>query len=194
MTKLLIVGDKKVQDKNITPDMLYKPIKAETAKKYMDKVQGLFDSFLEKSVLNRNDISVNDALLLKTVIRIDQRSDYFTYFHSEVDENGNVIIDKMSQYKQIALLCFWIIKYKPIRINDPIKELNYYDKNHCTVNETFAAYIFISQINSSKILTKKQKEYYKSSEYTEDLFYKFMHHDISKEAMIFALCSVVCNK
>lgn len=189
-----MIGDNKVQDKNITPDMLYKPINDETAKKYMDKVQEFLDSFLEKSVLNRDDISVNDALLLKSVIRVDQRSDYFTYFHSEVDEDGNVIVDKMSQYKQIALLCFWIIKYKPIHINDSIKELNYYDKNHCTVNEAFAAYIFISQINSSKLLSKNQKKYYKSSEYTEDLFYKFMHHDISKEAMIFALCSVVCNK
>lgn len=174
--------------------MLYRPIKPETAKEYMDKVQGFLDSFLEKSVLTRDDISVNDALLLKSVIRVDQRSDYFTYFHSEVDEDGNVIIDKMSQYKQIALFCFWIIKYKPIHINDSITELNYYDKNHCTVNEAFAAYIFISQINSSKILSKNQKKYYKSIEYTEDLFYKFMHHDISKEAMIFALCSIVCNK
>ena len=145
---------------NITPGMLYTPITEKQATKYMNRLQGYIDSFLEKSMLNRDDISVNDALLLKTVIRVDQRSDYFTYFHSEVDEYGNVIVDKMSQYKQIALLCFWIIKYKPLRINDTVKELGYYDKNHCTVNEAFAAYIFISQINASDMLSKKQKNYY----------------------------------
>lgn len=179
---------------DITPSMLYNPINEDQATIYMNRLQGYIDSFLEKSTLNRCDISVNDALLLKTVIRVDQRSDYFTYFHSEVDERGNVIVDKMSQYKQIALLCFWIIKYKPLHINDAVKELGYYNQNHCTVNEAFAAYIFISQINASKMLSRKQKNYYMSVDYTQDLFYKFMHHDISKEAMIFALCSVVCNK
>lgn len=179
---------------NITPDMIYNPLNEIEAVKYMNQLQGIIDSFLEKSILSREEITVNDQLLLKTIIRIDQRSDYFTYFHSEVDDNGNVIVDRMSQYKQIALLCFWLIKYKPLRINDPLKELNYYNDNHCSVNEAFAAYIFISQIISSKKISRSQKKYYKSEEYIQDLFYKFMHHDISKEAMIFALCSVVCNK
>ena len=192
--KLLIIGVNEVTNDHITSDMLYNPIKEEEATIYMNRLQGVIDSFLKKSSLDRSDISVNDALLLKTIVRIDQRSDYFTYFHSEIDENGNIIVDRMSQYKQIALLCFWIIKYKPLRIDDPIKELSYYDQNHCTVNEAFAAYIFISQINSSNIVSNKQKNYYKSVEFTQDLFYKFMHHDISKEAMIFALCSIICNK
>jgi len=191
---LLIIGAKKVLKDKITPDMLYNPITDEQATERMNRLQERIDSFLEISSLERCDISVSDALLLKTVIRVDQRSDYFTYFHSEVDNHGNVIIDKISQYKQIALLCFWIIKYKPLRINDAVKELDYYNHNHCTVNEVFAAYLFISQINSSNMLSKKQKDYYMSVDYTQDLFYKFMHHDISKEAMIFTLCSVVCNK
>lgn len=179
---------------NVTPNMIYNKMAPDVACRNMNKLQEILDSFLEKSVLNRDDISFNDALLLKIIVRVDQRSDYFMYFHSTVDENGFVDVDMMSQFKQIALLCFWIIKYKPFRITDSSKDFDYYSQNHCTINEAFAAYIFVSQINACNILGNKQKKYYKSAEYTKDLFYKFMHHDISKEAMIFALCSIVCNK
>ena len=63
---------------NISADMLYNPITEEQATKYMNRLQGYIDSFLEKSTIDRCDISVSDALLLKTVIRVDQISDYFT--------------------------------------------------------------------------------------------------------------------
>lgn len=178
----------------ITVRDLYKPLSSEIATEKMNKLQDMLNSFLNKSTLDRVDIEYDDALLLKTILRIDQRSDYFVYFHSNINKDGTIEIDEMSQYKQIALLCFWIIKYKPLRIKDMNKKLTYYKHNHCTVNEAFAAYIFISQINKAKIISKKQKEYYMSKSYITDLFYKFMHHDISKEAMIFSLTSVVCNK
>ena len=173
--------------------MVYNPLSPEMATNKMNGILKLIEAFLEKSTLDADDIEWNDALLLKIAIRIDQRSDYFMYFHSTVDENGKVNLDEMSQYKQIALLCFWIIKYKPLRIVSKQRDLIYYSKNHCTINETFAAYVFVSQIHASSIV-KKQKKYYMSSAYLEDLFYKFMHHDISKEAMIFSLCSIVCCK
>lgn len=178
----------------LTVDDLYKPLSKEIATERMNKLQNMISGFLEKSTLDRDCIDCNDALLLKTILRIDQRSDYFIYFHSTVTPGGKVEIDEMSQYKQIALLCYWIIKYKPLRIIDMRKELAYYKFNHCTVNEAFAAFIFIGQINSAKCLSKEQKEYYMSQSYISDLFYKFMHHDISKEAMIFTMTSVVCNK
>lgn len=177
----------------IDSDMVYNPLSPEMATNKMNGILKLIEAFLEKSTLDADDIEWNDALLLKIAIRIDQRSDYFMYFHSTVDENGKVNLDEMSQYKQIALLCFWIIKYKPLRIVSKQRDLIYYSKNHCTINETFAAYVFVSQIHASSIV-KKQKKYYMSSAYLEDLFYKFMHHDISKEAMIFSLCSIVCCK
>lgn len=178
----------------ITTNMVYNTLSPEVAKSQMDDLQRLLDDFLKKSPLKREDIVYNDALLMKIIVRVDQRSDYFTYFHSTIDDKGQVTVDEMSQYKRIALLCFWLIKYKPFRIRDEKLDFSYYCQNHCTLNETFATYIFISQINSSKMLTKQQKKYYKSPGYVKDLFYKFMHHDISKEAMIFSLCSIVCCK
>ena len=40
--------------------------------------------------------------------RIDQRADYYLYFHSDPEKPM-----KMSQAKEIALMAFWILKYKP---------------------------------------------------------------------------------
>lgn len=179
---------------SINKKMIYNPLDDTSATTELNTILFLLESFLDMSTLSAKDLSRNDALLLKMVIRIDQRSDYFTYFHSELDENNDVIVDQMSQIKRIALLCFWILKYKPFSIVDRKKEQAYYAQNRCTVNETFAAYLFVSQICTSKIVSKKQKNYYRSTEYLSDLFYKFMNHDISKEAMIFALCSIVCCK
>lgn len=182
-------------DKNIdNAKMLYRPLTPEVATNEMNDLLDLIKSFMEKSTLSNEEIEWSDALLLKIVVRVDQRSDYFTYFHSTVNQQGDIILDEMSEYKKIALLCFWIIKYKPLRIKDKQADLIYYSRNHCTINETFAAYLFVSQIFVSKLVGKRQKSYYISKSYLSDLFYKFMHHDISKEAMIFSLCSIVCCK
>ena len=179
---------------SITANDLYRPLSPEKATEIMNELQDMILAFLDKSTLNKEEVDCNHALLLKTILRIDQRSDYFVYFHSTISDNGKIEVDEMSQYKQIALLCYWIIKYKPLRVIDMQKELAYYSYNHCTINEAFAAYIFVGQINKAKCLSKKQKAYYMSQPYISDLFYKFMHHDISKEAMIFALTSIVCNR
>ena len=128
---------------SITANDLYKPLSPQIATEKMDTLQDMISAFLDKSTLDRDDIECNDILLLKTILRIDQRSDYFVYFHSTINSNGDIEVDEMSQYKQIALLCFWIIKYKPLRIKDVQKELLYYKYNHCTINEAFAAYIFV---------------------------------------------------
>ncbi len=175
----------------ITKDMIYNMPSPETLTLKMNKIQEIVDEFLMRTNFKRSDIEFNDALIAKIAVRVDQRSDYFVYFHSTINENGNIIVDKMSEYKQEALLCFWLIKYKPFRIKNKETELVYYKHNHCTINEAIAAYIFVSHVVNSGNITKEQQEYYLSMDYLSDLFYKFMHHDISKEAMIFSLCSLV---
>lgn len=183
-----------INRRTITADRIYNPLTSAEATERMNDLLELIESFMAVSTLQDEDIEWNDALLMKIVVRIDQRSDYFTYFHSIVADDGTINVDEMSQYKQMALLCFWIIKYKPLRIKDKRLDLGYFAYNHCSINETFAAYLFVSQVFTSKTLSKTQRRYYKSNSYLKDLFYKFMHHDISKEAMIFSLCSLVCCK
>ena len=174
-------------------DMLYHPLSIEIATERMNSFTDLIQAFMEKCPLSDEELEWSSPLLLKIIERVDQRSDYFTYFHSKTDKES-VEVEVMSQYKEISLMCFWILKYKPLRIKSTDTDLEYYARNHCGVNEAFAAYLFVSQICTSDKVSKEQKTYYRSPEFLRDLFYKFMHHDISKEAMIFSLTSVVCCK
>ncbi len=185
-----------INKKTVNETQIYHGLTPEEATLKMNALRKMMAHFWKKSKISSKanaakSISCNDALLLKIIDRVDQRSDYFFYFHSTVSSNGKLQPDFMSQNKEIALLCYWIIKYKPLTITNPELEMEYYKDNHCTINDAFAAYIFISQIRRVKSLSKKQKDYYGSWDYKEDLFYKFMHHDISKEAMIFSLCSIL---
>ena len=108
--------------------------------------------------------------------RIDQRADYYMYFHSDPKSPM-----KMSQTKETALMAFWILKYKPLSL--PAYKANqlFIEKN-CTINEYFAVYCIAScacelspRADILSCFTPKK---------INILVYNFMHRDISKEAMI----------
>jgi hypothetical protein len=108
--------------------------------------------------------------------RIDQRADYYLYFHSDPKKPM-----KMSQTKEIALMAFWILKYKPLSL--PVYKANqlFVDKN-CTINEYFAIYCIASC--AKELSPRDDIISYFSLKNIDVLVYSFMHRDISKEAMI----------
>ena len=59
--------------------------------------------------LDYTKIETNVLLIAKIYKRINQREDYYLYFHSKPDDPR-----KMSQSKHTALLAFWVLKYKPL--------------------------------------------------------------------------------
>lgn len=73
-----------------------------------------FEDFVKeckkKLEIEKYNIQINYVLLLNVFVRIDERKDYFMYFHSEDDSMH------MSLGKEIALEAYWISKYKPLRI------------------------------------------------------------------------------
>lgn len=170
-------------------ESIYEGLSIEDITFQMNKIQKLFDDFLDKSTLNRENIICNDELINSIVIRIDQRKYYYKYYHSQVLD-GDIDLRNISQVKEIALLCYWLIKYKPFMILDKKLSRNYYAEWGCGVNEVFAAYIFITFAykHSKGVIYKK---YYKSNEFKEELIYSFAERDISKEAMILLLASIV---
>ena len=124
------------------------------------------------------------ALPLVTLIykRINQREDYYLYFHSK--PNDPMI---MSQSKHTALLVFWILKYKPLsmpNMNDDI-----YRKYGTSINELFAIYII--QALSVEVSPRKDIYNYFSAETLENMAYNFMHRDLSKEAIIVYMNSLL---
>lgn len=174
---------------NTQEDFYYKGLSAEEKKRNMDYIQALLDKFIEVSKLDREYIGTNDIALHDIITRIDQRKDYYKYYHSEMLA-ANLDIRTISQVKQIALLCFWLIKYKPFFITDVVISNNYYAEWRCTVNEIFAVYVFITFAYKHSP-DKAHRKYYKSKKFKEELAYSFAERDLSKESLILLLASIV---
>jgi hypothetical protein len=130
-----------------------------------------------------DDYTYSIPLIYEIYRRIDQRADYYLYFHS--DPKGPM---KMSQTKEIALMVFWVLKYKPLSLPAHKADCLFIQKN-CTINEYFAAYILFSY--ATKMSSRKDVEDYFCRKNNDILVYNFMHRDISKEAMIFYVDSLL---
>lgn len=120
------------------------------------------------------DIDINYIMLCNIFIRIDERKDYFLYFHSK-----NVEMH-MSCEKEVALIAFWIVKYKPFRIRDIQQEQKFYENFRCTINEMIAALLLVFYV-CKKV---PSLENYFDVKKIQTLVYDLTNRDISKEAMI----------
>ena len=128
----------------------------------------------DKIKMESSEIETNYMILLNVFIRIDERADYYQYFHSKNE------IMHMSTEKEVALAAYWIVKYKPFRLKSISKEEDFYYNYKCTINEVIAAMLIISYL-CEKI--PKLKDYYTENK-INTLVYDLLNRDISKEALI----------
>ncbi|MDR1149551.1 MAG: hypothetical protein LBK66_13065 [Spirochaetaceae bacterium] len=153
--------------------MAYQEMNENTASKEIDRINGLFDRFLVSNGYNDLTFNYNRSDLLLTIRKVDQRKHYFREFHN---------ID-MSELKEISSLCFWLIKFKPYRIENDINSL------HDSINEKFCVYLIIYTIRNILRLNNLDESpiNYFSEEYIYELTYSLKFRDISKEALIYWL-------
>ena len=118
---------------------------------------------------------VNYPMIYRIVERVDQRRDYYLYFHSSSDHSMY-----MSQAKEIALFCYWMMKYKPISFEEAYEEANFFSENGYTVNEFYVAFFlffFITGLDENNI------KYFNETAIST-LTYSLTNREISKEALI----------
>ena len=155
------------------------------------KHREIIQNFLSQNGFDTESVSVNRTLILTIISKVDQRYDYFRYFH-DID---------ISELKEIALNAFWIIKLKPLSItkhdiqDDNTKEENIDDNKYDLINEKLAIYYILRGVRSyiklkkdadaERLLDSLPKEYF------DELLYTFTFRDISKEAMILLVESMV---
>lgn len=120
-------------------------------------------------------IEVNDVVISHICTRVDQRKDYYMYYHSTPDH-----VMKMSHEKEMGLWAYWVCKYKPIRFQRKTDDQLFFLQNGCTVSDAFAAYIIISIVCNSN---NSRAEYF-TKEKVMNLFYDIANRDFSKEAII----------
>jgi len=145
-------------------------------KRLLANFNSLFKGFFDRC-------TYSIPLIYEIYKRIDQRADYYLYFHSDPERPM-----KMSQTKEIALMVFWVLKYKPLSLPADKANKLFHQKN-CTINEYFAVYILF--IYATEKSPRTDISSYFSKKNIDNIVYNFMHRDISKEAMIFYVNSLL---
>jgi hypothetical protein len=145
----------------------------------MGPLESLLKAFSERAGIARDAFTFNMAAILEILVRLDQRRDYYHYFHSTSDK-----VTEMSQTKKLALLCYWIVKYKPF-VQSRAKAEACYSNYRCTINELIALFILKIDIASMPDVDydKAMRVLY-DSEMEKTLLHTFMHTDVTKEAVI----------
>lgn len=122
-----------------------------------------------------NDFRLNFPMLYRIMERIDQRKDYYLYFHS-----NHKHIMRMSQAKEVALFCYWFLKYKPLSFDLAYDDAMFFADNGYTLNELYVAYVLITFIVG---LDEKNEKFFNAAS-VATLTYSMTNREISKEAMI----------
>ena len=175
--------------KNNDCNCIYKEMAPERMRHFLNmEFKPLLDNFREfftKHTDVGESIGYSTPLVSDIYKRIDQRSDYYTYFHTKQDGAEQMM---MAETKHVALMAYWVIKYKPLLL--PLQRADdLYQQKCCTINEYFAAFCILSLAKTNPRL-KDVKAYF-SPKNLDGIVYTFMHRDISKEAMILYVESLV---
>jgi hypothetical protein len=176
----LILGIKMAQSKE---SFRYEPLSNEDMKSWCESFTACIPSFSSFFDIPLEKINYPLPLIFEIYKRIDQRKDYYLYFHSNKEKPM-----EMDQTKEVALLAFWTIKYKPLIL--PVYEANVlFNQRGCTINELFAVFLIYSYVK--RLSGRTDIEKYFSPAGINKITYSFMHRDISKEAMILYVDSLL---
>ena len=114
--------------------------------------------------------SVNLDVLRDIVVRVNKREAYFQIFHNSM---------KMSEYKELALYAFWIVKLRPFTL------LQHFEPFAGKENAEFALfYIFYVLKNIAERESQHTDLESLGDPIYREIVYSFQYRDISKEALI----------
>lgn len=154
----------------------YRPLDEKDWYKEIQKFKLLVANFMESNGYEKHDVLIFETEVFQIITKVHQRKEYFKYFHHL----------NISDFKELALYCFWIIKIKPLHFDDT----NATEKDKISfksINEKFALFYIIKTFRSLAANdSKKQKRINAlfTEQYMYELVYSFTYRDISKEALI----------
>lgn len=156
-------------------DFRYVPLKEDEFNILWDKHKKIIESFIEKNQYDVRYLYINQNTVMSVIAKVHQRKKYFEYFHGL----------EMSDCKEVALICFWYIKLRPIcaaskdLFMKEMEEFNY-------INEKLAVYYILTALQGlleEKNLPVEPLENI-NKDFVRELIYSFRYRDISKEALI----------
>jgi len=146
-----------------------KPITKEEVLKQQSFVLKTFLSICRKSNISHNIFTVNWLKINEAIVRTYRREEFYNIYHNS----------RMSEIKLMAILAFWIMKYKPFCV----KEIN-----KSQVSENINEYTAINLILLMVYVTRRKNSLNKAITITHDgykqLVYRMKNWDLSKESLM----------
>jgi len=109
------------------------------------------------------DLQCNRVVICEIINKVQMRKVYFRVYYG----------CDMSEINEVALYCFWIIKFVP-----------FYAQKQSTIelNVKIAMYIFLKTLNYCA--TKQGNKLDVNEKMLKDIYYSFKNRDLSKEAIM----------
>lgn len=153
----------------------YTTLSDEELQKRWTKHRTIIEGFLNENEYQQNYLFVNEDAVLSVITKVDQRKEYFKFFHGL----------NMSEFKEAALIAFWYMKLRPINLRSKefaAKSLKEYD----AINEKLAVYYILKTLRIMLYKNNKSPNELDSvsKKYINELIYTFTYRDVSKEALI----------
>ena len=148
---------------------LYKELTPEERSIQMELLLHVWNNFLQVNdpTLQEKYIFINEYNLIECIERVSKRKFYYKVFHG---------IEHLAEFKEVALLCFWICKLKPFVVTNP-------DSPLCaSVNELFCVHIIYCMLEACKQHAANFQ--YPDKVTIKNLIYSLKYQDLSKEALI----------
>lgn len=155
----------------------YIPLSDDETKNLFEDHKLIINSFIEGNHQIADLIKIDESALYSLITKVEQRRQYFKYFHGL----------NMSEYKEIGLVSFWYIKYHPIYIDETIQKAKAIPNASIEfINEKIAVYYILVTLRKMATVCNIKKDALDviTDKYVKDLIYSFSHRDISKESMI----------
>lgn len=157
----------------------YKDLSIEETKKSLNRIVNLWNAFVNSNDnnLDKSNIDINERNLAEVIERINKRRYHYDIYHN---------MSELSEIREIALLCYWIVKLKPFTVLDNKSPL----RN--SANEFFCVYLIMAII---EYLTEKAGKPFEmpSNSLIKDTVYILKYRDLSKEAIILYVSSIAQN-
>lgn len=148
---------------------LYTELTSDERNTQMKLLLKVWDNFLQKNdpTLLPENIFINEYNLIECVERVSKRKFYFKVFHG---------VEHLAEFKEVALLCFWLCKLKPFVVTKPESPLC------ASTNELFCIHLIYSMLDACK--KHSDNFHYPDSITIKNLIYALKYQDLSKEALI----------
>ena len=130
----------------------------------------MFSDYITQANKSPNDYTFDMDLIIRTVIRCDQRSLHYKMYYNGLNIN---------ELKSTAILCYWVLRYRPIiKIKEPSTQ-------NSTI-EYFCMWLILGAVKKYR----KGKIFKQDDKIMNDVFYYISNRQLSCDSLVVLVESI----